>query len=242
MSVVMTFNGMASSDDSFGINSITNIKRNILTSTRDRLITVPGRAGVYDLGYDYSERMIEVDLVVRGSSASDLLTKARSIADWLNVSEAKALTFDDESTKQYNARPVGGVDIDQIVDLGKSSITFLCPSPYAEKTSASTVEAVFGTNSGTVSCPCTITLSASAGANVKVENDQTAEYVLITDTFSGGEAVVINTETHAVTIDGSDARSKVDVDSIFFELLPGNWDLILTGCSITSVVYTERFI
>jgi hypothetical protein len=86
----------------------------------------------------------------------------------------------------------------------------------------------------------TFALVASAGAFVQVACGN--EVIRIEHPFAGGESVVINCGTEAVTIDGIDARADVTLASDFFCLDPGECELVYSGCSAHALTYRERWL
>ena len=60
--------------------------------------------------------------------------------------------------------------------------------------------------------------------------------------FDGGEVVVVDCGTGAVSVDGVDAASRVDVASDYFWLEPGSVQMYSTGTSSVSVAYTEKLL
>ncbi len=238
----ITFNDKLSTDPLLGIGVVQQIRRPILPDTNERFTTITGKDGVYDRGRDRKEGYINLRFWLNADNFEDRILYADRIATWLTTDAVKPLIISDQPTKRYMARIAGSVSIDGAGTDGHIDAVFVIPSSFKEGESESTIAESFGTNSGTAPTPCVLTLSASAGESVKVTSDQTGEYVQITDTFVGGEVIRIDTETHYVTIDDVDSRSKVIVSSTYFDLLPGNWSITVTGCAITSVVYREKYL
>ena len=238
----ITFNDKLSTDPLLGIGAVQQIRRSILPDTDEKTISIVGKDGVYDIGSDRKEGYINLRFWLTADDFEDRIMYADRIAAWLTTDEVKPLIISDQPTKRYMARISGSVSIDGAGTDGHIDAVFVIPSSFKEGESESAITESFGTNSGTAPTPCVITLSANAGASIKVTSDQTGEFVEITDTFTGGEEIVIDTETHYATIDDVDSRSKVIVSSTYFDLLPGNWSLTMTGCTITSVVYRERYL
>jgi len=245
-----TFNGQASTRPEFGIISWTKIVRPALPDTRDRLLTVPGRRGVWDLGHDRAEIAISCEFVVRADSHELLRDRIRAIAAWLSVSGARELTFSDEPGIRYMARPSGLVSAEKIAGTAISTcqVTFLVPSGYAEAVTATTITGSSGNYTGTLPAPMKITLTAAAGEALTITQGQyssPAPFIRLLDQgFEGGEVVIIDTEKRLVTVNGADARPGVDIDSDFenFKLLPGGFVVGAEGGAIESIVYRARFI
>ncbi len=248
MNRIITFNGRQSSDPSLGIKIWHRVYRSILPGTRDRLLTIPGRDGVYDIGRDLEQLIIPCEFVLQTTSPAELRQRARAVAAWLNVRDAKELIFSDEPDLHYLARPTGPVDIEQIIGIGIVKMSFLVPSGYAEAVTPTIITGSTGTYGGTLPAPMVITLTAAAGDTLTITQGQyssPAPFIRLLDPgFEGGEVVIIDTEKRLVTVDGADARPDVDIDSDFenFVLLPGAFVISAEGGVVESIVYRERYI
>ena len=140
---VINFNNRQSDDPAFGIVSWQRWDRPILPGTRDHLIEILRRDGVYDFGYDLTETIIPCEFVIKAASASLLRQYARAVAAWLNVPEVKPLIFGDEQNLFYMARPIGPVSANEIITLGLCRVTFLVPAGYAEAVTPNSQPAQF---------------------------------------------------------------------------------------------------
>ncbi len=250
MNRIITFNGRQSSDPSLGIKIWHRVYRSILPGTRDRLLAIPGRDGIYDGGRDLAELIIPCEFVLQTTSPAELRQRARAVAAWLNVRDAKELIFSDEPDLHYLARPTGPVDIEQIIGIGIVKMSFLVPSGYAEAVTPTTITGSTGTYGGTLPAPMVITLTAAAtpGDSLTITQGQyssPAPFIRLLDQgFEGGEVVIIDTEKRLVTVNGEDARAGVGIDSDFenFVLLPGDFSIGINGGVVESIVYRARFI
>ena len=86
----------------------------------------------------------------------------------------------------------------------------------------------------------TFELVASTGSAVQVSYG--GKLVRIEHSFAGGEAVLIDCEREAVTIDGVDARADVTLASDLSTFSPGACDLSVTGCASFEVRFRERWL
>lgn len=239
------FNGISSEEEQFGIETIIDVRRQILPATRDATLRIPGRDGVFDFGRDYRSREIRIELLMAADTVEGLRDKVRHIADWLNVKEAKPLIFSDEPDKRYMARPTGGVRLEQIINSGLAQVNFLLPDVYAESTEEQTTGST-GVNEGTVETSCVIEvelLSHTTEGYLKVILNETGEEIIVHHYFQAGDILEIDTAKRLVKINGEDERPLVDVDSIFFKLPPGNFSIV-TDHEQTSVTvkYRHRWI
>ncbi|MBD1373747.1 phage tail family protein [Hazenella sp. IB182357] len=117
--------------DSSNYFLVNNIKRDILPSIKDKLVQVPGRSGTYDFGIEESERQIDIDVTISASSPESLRQIVREIATWLHSERVKQLIFSDEPDKIYYGRLSGNTDIDQLISMGQTTLTFILPDPHA---------------------------------------------------------------------------------------------------------------
>lgn len=149
----LIFNGRRSDDPDLGIVSWKSWNRPLIPETRDTLLEVPGRDGVYDLGRDYESLNIECEFVIKGDSPAELRTYARQVSAWLSVNELKELIFSDEPDKFYMARVTGLTSLETMYTTGICKVVFFCPDPYAYSTVQYITEfennEVVLTNSGT---------------------------------------------------------------------------------------------
>ncbi|HEY8342855.1 MAG TPA: distal tail protein Dit, partial [Calditerricola sp.] len=140
------YNGIHSSNK--GIYRVTDIRRSILPPITSRLLTVPSRAGAYYQGHEYGVRQIEVDIVLKESTPAILRERVRALAAWLKPGgQPKDLVFDDEPSLTWKAVLSGDTDLEEIVAVGKGTLTFLCPDPVAL---GQEVTVSLGTSGGTV--------------------------------------------------------------------------------------------
>lgn len=106
------------------------VDRTLLPAKRITQYTVPGKSGTYDVHNGYENREIQVEIGFTGAdyTRSGLRVKAREVAQWL--SGEGRLIFDDEPDKEYEAKVVSGVSIEEVAATAKCTVTFLC-NPFA---------------------------------------------------------------------------------------------------------------
>ncbi len=236
----LKFDGKHNTD--VGVDVILEKARDILPDSEDRIMRIPGSPGAYDFGKDDTEGYIPVRLMLDGDSLVNLRAKARAIAAWLNVSEVKELIFDDEPDKRYMARPTGRVSASQLATTLEASVVFLCPSPLAESITTETASAFPADNDGTAPCPCIITVTMTgAESSLKITLAETGEFVLINHALALHDEVVIDTNTHEVTVNGSDMRADVSYLSDFFKLPPGAFNLETDEAATIEVEWRELY-
>lgn len=161
------------------------VKRNILT--------VPNRPGGYHKSTDIDIRTLEVPVRIKAEDIADLQKVKEDLADWLVTESVEELTFDDEPDRSYFAMIDGELDLDELVNRGKGTLSFICPDPYKyglTKVQRSDSGTVTARNEGSV----------EALPNFEIEVD--ADYTNID--ISNGDLMnrigrVVNIEDYAVS-------------------------------------------
>lgn len=216
--MAFTFDGVSST----GLLIDNKVTHAVLPPVSARLLQVPRRPGAYDVGSDLGAREIEVEVTVVGSSQADLRTKVRQIAGWLYQEELRPLVFADEPDKTYYARIDGVTDLNEVVNVGRGTITFLCPEPFAY--GATKVQSLASdpsvVNSGSFKTFPKITATFTASAPYfKVMNG--TKSVLVNRSFAVGEVLEIDHQKNRVTVNGSRVMTSLDLSSEFFPLAEG---------------------
>jgi predicted phage tail component-like protein len=106
----------------------------MLPVLRSRQLVIPGKHGTYDFADNtFENRIIEVDLKYIGTSFTELRTRARQIAYWLNGFDGKKnLVFSDETDKWYVAKIYSEIGLSNLFTIGEATIQFECePFAYA---------------------------------------------------------------------------------------------------------------
>jgi predicted phage tail component-like protein len=111
---------------------VTDLTYSILPSIDHKTEKVYGRAGSYDFGIELGERKIEAEVMIIADNQNDIIVKAREFSQWLFYKDLQSLIILDEPDKEYQARLTGDTDISELYRTGKATLTFICPSPYAE--------------------------------------------------------------------------------------------------------------
>ncbi|MDA2623255.1 phage tail family protein [Bacillus cereus] len=75
-------------------------------------------------------RKILVPIALLYDSAEEAEKLKEEIADWLVTDQPCELIFDDEKDRTLLAVVDETLDLDQLVDLGEGTLTFICPMPY----------------------------------------------------------------------------------------------------------------
>ena len=103
----------------------------------------------------------------------DLISKRRTLAGILNVTEPKPLIFGDEPNLIYYAIPTGDINVDEKVFLGKGTITWLIPDATAHANTLTTATAKLN-EAGVLSMEIDYDGTVDTPLNLKfVNNDET---------------------------------------------------------------------
>lgn len=213
----------------------TKSKFQLMPPTRDRFVSIVGRPGEIDLGFDFEARTISLECVIQASSEQELRQRAREVAGWLDPRQGiQPLILDSEPDKYYLVRCSGTSEVEIVARQGRFTVPFRASDPFAYAVNEKTIEwdAPYGgqtslQNDGTADCPLVITLVAPASASTAFEatglgatnlgaaggSPQTAGVTLtiggISVTYTGtigpGDTVIIDTGNFTVTKNGANA-------------------------------------
>lgn len=127
------------------------------------IVDSPGRAGGMLVGRNRKSRVIEVPIEIRRNGILDLQKTKEEMAAWLNTDTPVPLSFSDEPDRVYYAMTDGQLNVDEILDRGKGTITFICPDPnrYGMK---KTLDGLSAINNGTTDTPFKLKMTATAPA------------------------------------------------------------------------------
>lgn len=242
---MFTFNGIHA--NTYGVKVVT-VDRSPLPAIDNTLLETPSRNGAYFVRNKVKQRDIQVDVKITGTSEADLRTKVRNIGAWLYSEYPQVLKFDDETDRQYLA-VIDTASLKETLKVGEGSIKFICPTPYAEATTETSVTLTSNgtkafTNSGTAETYGTITVTfTGATTNFTVTHVGTGKKVQITQVFKAGDILVIDFAKGYVTLNGTNAMPTVSLDSDFYKLPKGANSLTCTTIAGTAVLkYKNRWL
>lgn len=176
---------------------VTDIRYSILPSIERKTEQIYGRAGTYDFGIELGERKIEVDVMIIAENQNDVMKKSRELTTFLFYKELQPLIMLDEPDKQYMARVSGDTEVNELYRTGSATITFMCPSPYAESLTEKEVKV-----SPTDNTPILVTNNGSAETypiiNLTMKESATSIAVISEDKFVqiGGDESPDSTATN----------------------------------------------
>ena len=126
---------------------IVKVNRGILPERENLRYEIPKLSGSHYSHYRYKEKIIPVEIII---ISNDINLVRRALASFLDVKQPEKLIFDDEPDYYWMAVPDGAINLDEILTLGKGTINFLCPKPWAYKAGVSEFLLNSGPNKFTV--------------------------------------------------------------------------------------------
>jgi predicted phage tail component-like protein len=110
---------------------VNKVKFSVLPPIENNLLKVRGKAGLYNLGQDVGKRTISAEITIIADQINGVMSASRELAEWLYHKEPVKLEIADEPDKYYLVLPDGNTEIDEIVNIGKGELTFVCTEPFA---------------------------------------------------------------------------------------------------------------
>ena len=204
---------------------------------------IPGRAGALLLTGRIPPRVLKVKLFLDPRckpSASGMSVLRHLVYGMLASTEGSVLQVPgDPALEWHDVLCTEAGDWSSLEEDASCELEFTCFDPVAYGNAVSEDGTGFEVGGTWPTWP-TFELTASAGTYVQVSCGN--ELIRVEHAFAGGESVVINCGTEAVSIDDVDARADVTLASDFFCLEPGECELAYAGCSAHRVTYRERWL
>lgn len=110
---------------------VNKVRFSVLPPIENNLLKVRGKYGLYNLGQDVGKRTITAEITIIAEQINGVMNATRELAEWLYHKEPVQLIISDEPDKYYLVLPDGNTEIDEIVNIGKGEITFVCTEPFA---------------------------------------------------------------------------------------------------------------
>lgn len=213
------------------------------------VMKVTARNGVIPSKSYMGARTFKIKVTLLSTDPADMRQKCRDIAKWLYTDTERTLYFSDEPAKTYQAKIQGGIDLDQLVNLGEADITFIAPNPLANGSTFLGVAVSQGgtvTNTGTARAYPIIyfTPSAALSNGITFTNTTTGKSTILTGAFTSGRKYKIDYTLNQVidTVSGAKLMTQIDIDADFWYLQSGanviNWTPTTAAVTLD---YTERF-
>ncbi|MCL0048509.1 phage tail family protein [Dehalococcoidia bacterium] len=209
------FGGQLMSD--FGVYLLEGTERQVLAPSRDRLIEIPGKHGVYDFAPEYAPREFRLRCVVLANSHSQLLSRLQDIARAFDLlSGLQPFIFESQADRYWQARYQG----QSVLALGainaELDITLLCPDPFAFSTTESQqINSIPGTFNISVGGDAEawpvyeLTASLGGSGTVSISNNTLGKTLHWTGSWALGDVLKIDTQKWIVYINNSPSMSGV---------------------------------
>jgi predicted phage tail component-like protein len=240
-----SFNGVHSNTFN-GVDVVINYGKDILPEMENRLLSIPGRDGVIDLGYTFKERVIPVSFLLRGADIADYYSKAEGVAKWLNTGVVKPFMLDVLPGRTFQARPMNRIDPERFVVAGIVTVEFLIPDVVSEGiikdfTPVQGTTYVYGGNYKTFPV-FTITVKAAL-TSLKLTKGGTSEFILVNRAFAINDIITIDMKKRKIMLNGvTDLRPVLDVTSTWFTISENYSFTLNNSASTIKVVFPERWL
>lgn len=111
--------------------TVESVTRSILPPKEVNTLEVPARNGAYFSNTRYGIREIQVNILFKATTPTDFMSTMKFLAYCLDMDKPTELTFSDEPNNVYYAILSDKTDVESILTLGKGTLYFLCPDPFA---------------------------------------------------------------------------------------------------------------
>lgn len=209
-----------------------------------RVTRVAGRPGALLAGSEVPPRRIRVRLFLDAGAtmgATELADARRELRRRLLRPAGGALVLPGDPGLTYEgAVATSASEWTSLAAGGSCLVEFTCADPIAYGREHSEAGASFVVG-GTWETWPVVTMTAAAGASVRVADQATGRRVLVSRAFLGGERVVVDMAAQRVDAAGAAVEADVDLSSDFFPLAPGPCALSFSGCASHLVGFRERW-
>ena len=190
-----------------GVMILRDSRHDMLPTTRDNTVSVPGRHGAYDFGSEFNQRNMELHVASQG--VIDIAKRAeikRTLARYLNpLIGAQPLIFADDIEKTYMVKYAGQIDL----SLFKRWLEFTIPFTGEPVIVGSFEKQHIGSgiliNEGTYEAPLIIRIAGAVTNPSVVVGGRTLTW---TGIMAAGDVLEINTEHMTVTRNGINALAN----------------------------------
>lgn len=263
-----TYDGRHSSE--FGIYLAQNTRR-LHGGTRERRVTVPGRAGVYDAGSELDVTQVDLQLAIVAASRRDLVESLHEFAALLDPTKGyRPLVYDDDPFRAQRMKLVGEVPSNLVLTHSQFNVTMQAADPfyYDLEPTVVTWDAPAGSsttfvNPGTVASPVRIEIQpletgvvaqaaagmGTTGALIAPLSGVTLDVSGVSVGYSGQilptDVVIVDTDSFTVELNG-DPTAVDDWTGEMPKLPPGTvalaeQDAQRAGATFT-LTYTPRYL
>lgn len=122
--------------ESFGLVPNPGHANPAFPAAQDRLLSIPGRVGLYDFGAQISERRFSFPLTFAyEADRSTLQTSIRAFISFLHDSKGSPRTMElrlsYDADRRYLVRSSGPIDMQRIFQIGQFTLNLIAADPFA---------------------------------------------------------------------------------------------------------------
>lgn len=206
-----------------------SISRSLLPPVDVETQEIPGRAGAHAVRSKLGIREFSIDVTLLEDSYEAMRADIRDIASWLYQDQDISLSFSDEPNVYYLARFVGGSELNELREMGETTLNFIATDPFAystiEKNQAFNdfVNGTTFTNAGTVESFPRIYVTPTATIQY-VRISLGTKYIYVNGPFDLNENFYIDMNTNNVYLEATNERimTQVTIDSDFWSFDTGD--------------------
>ena len=211
---------------------ILKINKSVLPTMENILKEIPGKPGAIVARTKLRPIQISIEVEVKGSSKEGLNTIIRELAGILYTEGTRQLRLPNEIDKYYMAKLEGDTALEEILNYGRTVLRFICPDPVAYgklvRVNLNNNTRIY--NNGTYPSKGVIKIEITEETDhLEVTLLNTGEFLYIDDNFDVGDIVMIDLEKEYVTKNGYSAMPNLYLESDFFELPVGEFEIILSS-------------
>lgn len=170
------FNGRSSSE--FPIY-VSEISTQILPTSKQNTVDIPGRDGVYTFGKDKGIRVEKIRIQTKTKSNIELWELKEQLAEWLDTELPVVFYYEFKPDRIYYATLSGDTDLKKIASVGETTLVFEIPDPNAVDDDEIVIPIA-----PTTTDPIAITNNGNVDAFPQIEltfNENTTEFAIYTD-------------------------------------------------------------
>ena len=236
----LTFNGQLLDQVLPGYLTVNVEGRGILERVINN-IDIPGRDGTFILNQKIPVRELTVYFQIKGTNASDYLTKLTALHNALKTDGDVTIKFGDEA--YYRKGRLSTADnppYDYFIGIG--SFTLICQDPYKYKDITNLVGTSITFPAGQIYPYLikTITITTAATTGLTINNTTTGKKIVLTGSFTAGQTLIIKLQEWAITLNGQNIMNRLDFinsDWKEFEVKSGD---VLTCTQSMTIALSER--
>ena len=223
---------------------VLKISKSVLPTMENILKEIPGKPGAILARTKLKPIQISVEVEVKGPSKEGLNTIIRELAGMLYTEGTGQLRLPNELDKYYMAKLEGDTALEEILNYGRTVLRFICPDPVAYgnlvKVNLNNNTRIY--NNGTYPSKGIIKIEITEETDhLEVTLLNTGEFLYIDDNFDVGDIVVIDLEKEYVTKSGYSAMPNLYLESDFFELPVGDFEITISSGNGT-LEFRERWL